>query len=499
MNGLKKIIEQTAGNRTAFLLSFLPAALLNDVPYLNLYLGRFMKIFLVWGAFLLVYQVLSRPGFRRSLFSPSMLLLFAFLAVNVVTVFLHREYPLRESLPRISYMLLYFGVLYGQERFSDAAGRQKTWYRLSVLLVVIIAVFSLIGFASFLWSIQFAFRRGEQTIWFGMKDYRLWGLFNANVGGMFCVIAIGAALYLLSRKPRRAGRVALAASIVFQWLTLILTQSRGALGALVVMCALIAFGMCYNRGVRARGGRRAAVLRSFAPGVASAVAVALALILAGPLVRQGLSYVPWVVSSERALALQEAELSGLHLAVGDDELWNEDELLKRPKLERIEKLTGAEVTSGRKLLWSSGIEEWKREPVFGLSYEGMVDKVSERVGTSMAGNIRAGGLHNIYVTVLVVTGVVGAVVFLAFLLLQAGTALHSLQRTWRGGMLLQWDLLISVSLAFGILVAEVVEARTLYGLNFVAVVTWYLLGYSGREMDLIKKSEIRSNDEYGLR
>lgn len=487
MNGLKKIIEQTAGNRTAFLLSFLPAALLNDVPYLNLYLGRFMKIFLVWGAFLLVYQALSRPGFRRSLFSLPMLLLFAFLAVNIVTVFLHREYPLRESLPRISYMLLYFGVLYGQERYSDSVDRQKTWYRLSVLLVVIIAVFSLIGFASFLWSIQFAFRRGEQTIWFGMKDYRLWGLFNANVGGMFCVIAIGAALYLLSRRPRRAGRIVLMASIVLQWLTLILTQSRGALGALVVMCGIITFGTCYNRGVCSRGGQRTAMFRSFAPGVASAVAVALALIFAGPLVRQGLSYVPWAISPERARTLQEAELSGLHLAVGDDELWDDEELLKRPKLERIEKLTGAEVTSGRKLLWCSGIEEWKKEPIFGLSYEGMVDKVSERVGASMAGNIRAGGLHNIYVTVWVVTGIVGAVVFLVFLLFQAIAALCNLRRTWRGGVLIQRDLLISIALAFGILVAEVVEARTLYGLNFVAVITWYLLGYSGREIDLMKR------------
>lgn len=472
MREKENLIDRTIGSKRLFFILITIVALFNDVPLINDNFGHIVKGFLLWSVALIGIRLWEGRIRLGAFFRLPGILLILFFVCNLISILTNRQYPLGRNLSTILYMIPYFAVLYGFGEQDDLREKSKTLKWCAQITIGITTVYALIGLGMFVWSYQYAFQRAKAILWMGMKDNRLWGLYNANVGGIFAVIAIALSMLLLYHERRRLFRVGYIFSIIVHVVTLILTQSRGAVVSLLIFLFIYLFARSYNHFAQRGMSRWAMTLRA---GLI-ALAASAVFFFSMPIVLNGLSYVPWIVSKERAIHLKDREIELLKklAEINKDKLSDE---IDGPSLERIESLTGSEVTSGRIMIWKAGIQEWKRAPLFGISSLGINNDVSKLVTGKYAHNVRVGGLHNTYVTILVASGLCGALCFVGFMVAQNLKVLGYMRRRLLKSGRFDMIYIGLFGLVAGIFVAELIEARTVYGFNAVGVLSWIIIGH----------------------
>ena len=160
-------------------------------------------------------------------------------------------------------------------------------------------------------------------------------------------------------------------------------------------------------------------------------------------------------------------------AVSEPEKKIEQEELER--LEEEEERPGG-ILTGRTELWEAGLKTFVESPVFGVTRE----NITERVGANLAdkyweNDLARGGLHNIYLTVLVSSGIVGFVLFMAFILIYVVKAIRyvfSAEARKQNGFVM---CLITISAV--LLIMEFLEARILYQVGIFYIIFWCIAGY----------------------
>ncbi|PRR83042.1 O-antigen ligase family protein [Clostridium vincentii] len=130
--------------------------------------------------------------------------------------------------------------------------------------------------------------------------------------------------------------------------------------------------------------------------------------------------------------------------------------------------------SGRNELWSSAWLSIKENPLFGVGNEALVSKVdSMRPGVVLPG-IDSGGLHNMYLQIITVNGVIALILFLIFIYFIFIFLIKKLDRSYgiykRSGIVL-------LSLLVGILFINLFESNLIYIVSFISIIFWIYLGY----------------------
>ena len=78
----------------------------------------------------------------------------------------------------------------------------------------------------------------------------------------------------------------------------------------------------------------------------------------------------------------------------------------------------SDISNGRFELWASGLEVWKTKPITGTGYNSFLPYVREAIPDTYVVNNDQGeyvSLHNGYINILVYQGLLGAVLFAAFM------------------------------------------------------------------------------------
>jgi hypothetical protein len=134
------------------------------------------------------------------------------------------------------------------------------------------------------------------------------------------------------------------------------------------------------------------------------------------------------------------------------------------------------ILTGRDELWQAGFRGFLDHPIWGTGREGIYDVCAPYLhDETWQGSLSNGGLHNIFLTILVSSGITGSLIMMAFLLyLTVFVVKSQLKR----GTLLK-NPIASVSLIIILMMGanELLEARILYRVGIFYPVFWLYLGY----------------------
>ncbi len=435
---------------------FIVSMLLSASPFIHLIIAPFIKILLAWGMIVLGYQALNQKKRYKNVYS---VLVSFFIISYGVTVILNRNMNFIANIKIWCYMLVVLLVIFNVDPYKKRENivyeiRQIIW-----IFTLISFMLAVISFGTFVFSIQGHGMYESQWVYYGMFENRLWGIYNPSTGAAINTLSILFLVgYLLYFKPKKKfERRLFCVEMIVHYLCLLLTNSRTALYTLIIGVAGIIF---LSIGYYSR--EREFSVRKFIIQMVCALVGCIILFATVAPIRAGLAYVPGIVK----MFTNNNEASDAKDEIEKEELTRIEELEERP----------GGILTGRTELWKAGIQTFKESPLFGIARENISTRVANNLEDEYwLRDLQRGGLHNIYITVLVCSGVVGFVFFALIvgkLIVECIKYVFSKKIKQNHGI----PLIIIPALVVQ-MVMEFLEARILYQMNIFYIVFWCMAGY----------------------
>lgn len=434
--------------------------LITAIPLANHLFRDIYKVACVWGFICVIFLFIKR---RKNFWSKEYLLLTLFFCSYILTIMIGKSQHLINEIAMLGYTGVLFFVLTYCDKGLSKKDIEDELRVFSWILSIIPFVFSSIGILMFIFSISGKIRILGNVYTFGMFENRLWGLYNPNIGSVINLLSILTSVFLLRHTKKH--KVFLWSNLILQLLCLILTQSRGTtVCALVFVVVYLFFVKKYNRDFSA--GWKKLLYK-----ITVVIGTCILMLGAETIVREGMAEIPVIV----------AKITGGSIS---------DAIAESAKqgLDRLDKKENNinSISTGRSDMWKIGIDAFKDKPVLGIGFRSIDDVLVLKMTKGGYKNSAGGGLHNVYITVLVSSGIVGFAIIVLFLLI----ILLRVVRILCDPKEYQYVKLMS-ALIPSILVSELVESRIFFGMNIWAFAFWIIVGYV---FFYTKKGEVVDNN-----
>jgi len=436
---------------------FIILTALSASPLLQMYVGRFVKIAFVWGAFLVLRNFAHNRSLIKNRYSIWLLLFCVSYAVSILIAAPSHFFG---NIVQYSYMVLYMILLFGNDITAPFEKKLSEFIMITNTYICVTFILVLICLILLLFSINFTYYHelyGYLPI--GLAGDRFWGLYNPNTGSTMGVISIFLCwMMLVIRKNSKKLKVFYIINIVFQYIYILFTQSRTAWYALLIFGAIILFVQMV---LILQDKFKKPWVKVLTIGAAVIILVAGADAMKLRIVK-AISYLPSVIRQIDEVLFEKGSFSSDRLKPVIKE--REDLLLGETK----------DATNGRIVIWRASLKTFKEAPVFGVTRECLYDRVTRYLPKERHKNVNNGGLHNIYLTVLVCSGIVGLALLTIFVFSICKTLL--LKRNLPVTRENLWQYLLMI-IPFSFFLMEFFESRILYQSNIFCVVFWVFTGY----------------------
>lgn len=471
-NKVHRVLDSYLLNGFNFKALMVVITMLTSVPYLHYKVGGYVKFVLAYGILICIWQLFQRQTYAKLKLKPSLLLcLFALL--YLITVFVNKELYFKRNLQQLIYMAVFFFLMYIDMQLKPTEEIQKDIRRISILFITITFVFSCICFYTFLRQFHYLYVVPTSHAYyrFGISENRLWGLYNPNTGSTLNVLSILLTILIVGtmRGKKKIGYIAGGINVALQYCCMILTDSRTAYYGLTIVLALLAGVTVFRRYSDSSATKKLLY-------VLFVMAVAVVLIFTvTDLVELGLTYLPGIMTNifGDSFSLSDLEPAGTVHWLQINPLTLAIDAVSVNRLPEAE----TDFFTGRTQIWKAGLDVFKENPILGVGREGIAYIVPEKlvggIENSLSNDIYAGGLHNIYLTVLVCSGILGFAVFAAFLFVNVFSALKKILFSKE----VDFYLLMTFAVTLFFLISEMFEARILYQVSIFNVMFWCGIGY----------------------
>lgn len=486
-----KKIGDVLGNRLLFICVLTVTLLFDTILLVHNYSGPMIKLFLVWGGFVIFLDFLHG---RKLWHTKQLKWLILFCMAYLVTTVLTDWGYLSSNIKTLAYMLLFFIILYGHDRDQSMDSWKSEVRTVMTVFVITTAFLSAICMVTYIFQINIELLTVDGYMHFGMADNRLWGLYNPNIGGcinyLSILFSLGILLTLEKRKHYKT--VLFILNMVLQYMCLLLTSSRTSLYTLVLCLGGFAF-LSFNAKVKSLSLK---TVKGFALNVLVTVLIMGGVYAVSDPVKNVLAYIPAYVDSdltERILeAVEEAHLENIGKNTTNSESEDKDKI-ELTRLEVLENRDGGMLT-GRLYIWEAGLKAWSRAPIFGISKNTIYDYSKEYIEDKQWLIPLETSLHNGYVTVLVASGIVGALIFVLFLMLNMIPMIKTAFTRAAADNYILYAMCLAVTISF--LMVECFEARILYRTEIFTAVFWIICGFAYNYVEItnnVNKIEASEN------
>jgi len=452
---IKGIYKKIICQRTYCIMFLIVMTALTSSPLLQIYLGRFVKIGFVWGSYLVLLDFTSN---RSLLKNRSSLWLLLFCASYAVSILIAAPNHLFENISQFLYMVLFIILLFGNDHNTPVEVKMKELKIVSSTYVAVTFALTMVCMLFFLFSVSFTYYHeiyGNLTV--GLSYNRFWGLYNPNTGSTLAVISIFMSWMLLVMETINSRKFHIS-NIVFQLIYLLFTQSRTAWYTLLIFGTIMFFVQLLLWMKK----KNISTIVSAIAALVIAVAITGSAEILRPVSVKTISYIPSIIRQLKNVAFDHGSFSkdDIKPAINQrDDEYDPD---------------SNDVTNGRVQIWRAGIKTFIKNPIFGVTREGLYDQVSPHLIEERLDNLKKGGIHNIYISVLVSSGIVGFIFLVIFVFDLCRTLLFRRVLTVTRENMWQYLLMI---IPFSFFLIEIFEARILYRVNIFGVVFWVFSGY----------------------
>ena len=502
MTILKKLltrIESAKGisvvfRRDIFALVYTAVMILWSIPLLQKFMDYPSKLCFVWGACLMLWDLLTHRRMFRSVFWGLPLMM---IASYCVTMVLNPGAGLYALAKHVIYLALGMLLLYARDR-NESEEDLKTLLRRLFDIVIVISLFTaLASLALFPIRYSFKFLQNGFVIRQGFLENRLFGIYySPNAGALFAVVSVAGVLvnWLLAKDRgglRLGKKILYVADLAVQFLYFSVTLSRGGTLTLFVFSAAVVLSVVLPRLLKKRAKGRAML------SAALALLVAVGGLYAGlEGVQRALTYVDLSAS----ISLPEPDFLPYELYHEDTDTDEPDEDPDKHHFERIE--DDGDSSNGRFSIWKGAVKLALRYgPLFGLGdFQLNAENIEVRfpavrkilTNEELIWMYRQhGNLHNAYIQVFVYSGAAGLLLFLLFALLIFLKILKTLLRADPEAKLYPVAALL-FSLLFAMMINALVESHLLFrGPNMFWAIFWTVAGATA-----LLSERLRASDDY---
>lgn len=451
-------------------------ALGKAVPWLDWQISPYIRILLIPGALLILWDLLR---FRR-LWKWSLAGLAVFGILYGVTLLSVGGEGFSDGLKSLLYMALAVYLFAGYDRNRPPERVRWDMILLGRTFLAVTLVYSVLCLLTFFFGWNIMYGENGQVGYLGVWEGRLWGLYNANTGGALNAVSMLMLLFLLRGDPK-GWKIFDGVSLFLHFLCLMLSGSRTSWYAFLIVLGVGFFRFFWETlPERFRGG----LLRRFCL-TAALLAVCFLLgrgLQAGvsPLAGSLAGMLPTVSGAGLETETETAEgteagMAGAGEGAPEPDTWAETgaeaEETAEPPVDR-----GGGLLTGRPILWRAGWDTFRESPLLGVSHEELIQRAESHLSDpSWTPDLQAGGLHNGYLTVLVSSGILGAAALLWWLVGFLGRTVRGLGFRNRRSTPAYAFCLLFLGL-MGIM--ELFESRIFYQVNIFMVLFWMVCGYA---------------------
>ena len=425
-------------------------------------------VFSVYALIVLLYQFWRNP---TRLKGSKNLLLMLFMLSYAVTIVLNSKYHFTSNmflwLFAFASAFLYFPI----DRATAPDKVKKKLLGYSIIYTGIVFIYNLISIGMLLCSYGvnyylYNYQGVRMRYRIGFINKRLWGVYTSpNVGAMACWISIVFSILILyfafkhGYKRRKLVAVLCGLSIVAAMIYISFSDSRGQM--LNAKLLLLVLPIIFFRNLQSFFQNR---FRHYRTGVHIVVCVLLSVAM-----MTLFTPVIYGIRSAVAPAVYYLNLDQYGQEAGSGKSFVEIIGIGRGVDEEL----GGDNTNGRITIWIDALKAWTRKPIFGLSKENVYREVIQFNPNAHTGLVSH--CHNAYIDVLVDTGLIGFILFAAFVLLCGLPILKYVFVKKRGPDDIIIKLLITIFAM--LLISGFYETFILFNLQVFTLVLFSVLGF----------------------
>ncbi len=456
---MSKITESLSGKKNSIVFAtkmmLLVYAMLISIPMLHDRLYFSKKLVCAWTLVLSLYLLLTD---RKHYRAKEYLMMALFCGSYLITILLNIQRHFINELLILGYTVsLYFMMTYCDSKMRPEEIRKELTY-LMYAMVTVSFVFAVINLGIYFYSFPGTKHVSGGSYFYGISGGQLGGIYNPNTGGTINYISVIFTFFLLKKAGRE--KIFLILNLFVQFWCFSLVQSRGSWVSALAF-AVLYFLFVWNKPSLGK-------VKELACKVLLLVICAAVLVSSSKLLRNTTAKIADSLHSE---STSDTGTSHNNIPVDRDPTNGGK----------------SDFTTGRVGLWKIGLEEYRKSPVFGVGYRSIDDALKEKLSKYDYGNTAGGGLHNIYLTVLVSGGIAGFILFavlIVFLLLKVLKIYCSKQ--------IPTSVKYLATCIPAWLVGDLVESRIALSLSLMSVLFWIVAGYV-----LYFAEERETNDQCG--
>lgn len=450
----------------------LVSTFLSELPVFAMAFKPLYFLFIIAGLALFIFREYIKRRIKpesESMFLDNSKLLYLFLIINLISIALNYKYNTPKNLMSLAYMFIIVTLLYDFDYLKAKEVIGESLYKIAYLLVSMSLITSMLSLLTFVFAISYKDPSGY-IIGIDTANSRLWGIYNPNAGSMLSIISIALSLLLLYKTNRKSIKTVATINIASQYLYFILAQSRTNILAFSAFLVIVASAVIFNKlSDFELIYESKSKLKKFTFAIILAFAVNVAFLGFSRSLRYRLNYIPNMVRDAQEVSYYGNRAKELKFYINDSDLENFN----------IKRTHTSETTkdfSGRKDYWTLVSEDVEEKPLFGYSHEGILSEVISKVQGAHKNYIANGDVHNIFFTILGSAGALGLLVYLLFLIKQNVQILDYIGNDVHEHNRFNLSFVIVYALVAAIYIAELMESRTFYSMNFYAVIAWLSTG-----------------------
>ena len=455
--------------------------MVNVVPILHTYLGGYAKIVLIWGLFLVLYDLIRIRGI---VYTPHYKWLLLFILLYFVSIFVNFKNGFIENLSSFLYCIIPLLLLYPHfaTASKDEMIREARIYAMVFFVFTFICCFISVIMFSKQYFILF---NGEYRT--GVHWGRLYGIYKSpNSGSLYAFLSILLLLFWAKtcKKNTIIQKILYGIIIVINTMYFVLADSNGTNVALYCFIGILVFLLVLTTVKRFKPVKK--ILKVIAAIVLSAVMVCASYYSTKAL-GSAFSYIPSIIS-----ALSPGEKQGKpapppgqpqKTAAPKSDSSEKDSGLSSVPTERTYKAT---FISGRPDMWLMGARIIMKYPMFGVGY-GDYYEISKSISPTPSNPAVSSGFHNLFIQIAATCGLPCLIAFCIYL---TDMGVHILKRIKRQLTTLpKVHFIIGASLLAALLMNNLAEVSITIYYSGIGLVFWAVLGCLVNKNRIIQENE----------
>lgn len=485
MKKLYKAVEAYILNRMTFKFLLVMAMMLMAVPYIREKIGFITNLMLVYGYVIVGYELLKGKLWSTLRTTKTAIFLGGFALSYFITILVNKTHLIGE-LKSLVFMVLLFVLCFlfpNDTRKDDLIKEVKI---ISAEITWITFIFGLISFFMYVFSISGTYmtNNGMYQAYYGMFETRLWGLYNPNTSATFTVISVFLSFVFFVVNKKKRIRIPLLFNILMQFCVLLLTGSRAGM---YVMAGVAAFFVFFAIVYKIKN----FTYKTACISISCAALSLLVFFTMSAVLREGLAYVPGLTKCISSST--EAIIDEITESESSDEEKNEEKITKIDKvdLNRPQDPNEPDDTAfaNRIDIWQACLTEFLEDPIFGIGHKNVFERsVDNLEDQKWRYHFKYGNTHNIYLCVLVSSGIIGFLLMGSFATITVSRSIKTVVKTYKKINI--W-FLAAFALCLMLFATEFVESRILFKIGIFGTVFWIYCGYMYKlsKIERIENSE----------